>query len=174
MNIARRRGQTFFGRSVPSSTTKVKSKSTTVTPKKDCEISKMEEEPVSSHKKHIKKHNVDEDEIEDSTSDEIMDMEPEKEREQLKMEIAPQTVSKMRPTEDLYLAIRDRYSELLRELYQTEKAANNAKFTDTQKEILRKRIRLWLEYFITTATFRDENVNLFDYMDSFLKGQEFI
>ena len=170
MRAARKRLVAQSHNSVPLNTPVTSVKSSKDLIKKE---RKMEEESISERKKHIKKHTVDDSE-EDSTSDEIMDMESEKEREQLKMELAPQTVSKMRPTEDLYHAIRDRYSELLKEICQTETEATEAKFTESQKQILRKRIRLWLEYFITTATFRDENVNLFDYMDSFLKEQKFI
>ena len=95
-------------------------------------------------------------------------------KQQLRETIAPKSMSKLRPNEDLYVAIKNRYQELLKELTETEYSLADFEFSQEEKEILNNRVKLWLEYFVSSATFRDENVNLFDYMDSFTKSQKFI
>lgn len=76
--------------------------------------------------------------------------------------------------QDLIHAIRERYQELLKELWENQGHLDDFNFSDEEKDILNKRCKLWLEYFISTATFRDENVNLFEYMDSFCDTQKFV
>lgn len=76
--------------------------------------------------------------------------------------------------QDLIHAIRERYQELLKELWENQGHLDDFNFSEDEKDILNKRVKLWLEYFISTATFRDENVNLFEYMDSFCDTQKFI
>ena len=76
--------------------------------------------------------------------------------------------------QDLIHAIRERYQELLKELWENQGHLDDFNFSEEEKDILNKRVKLWLEYFISTATFRDENVNLFEYMDSFCDTQKFI
>ena len=74
----------------------------------------------------------------------------------------------------LYKAIKERYQELLKELWENQGHLEDFNFSDEEKDILNKRVKLWLEYFISTATFKNENVNLFEYMDSFCDTQKFI
>ena len=76
--------------------------------------------------------------------------------------------------QELIHAIRERYQELLKKLWENQGHLDDFNFSDEEKDILNKRVKLWLEYFISTATFRDENVNLFEYMDSFCDTQKFI
>ena len=76
--------------------------------------------------------------------------------------------------QELIHAIRERYQELLKELWENQGHLDDFNFSEEEKDILNKRVKLWLEYFISTATFRDENVNLFEYMDSFCDTQKFI
>lgn len=182
MRSARRRGVGPVRRSVQATQPEPKLIDTPI--KKDRHASKMEEEPISKqskredrdkHEKRLKKHSVDEMESEseeDTTSDEEMDIE--QEHEELKQEVAPQTLSKLRPNEDLYIAIKERYQELIKELWQSQNALEEFNFSEEEKQILRDRVKLWLEYFISTATFRDENVNLFEYMDTFWEKEHFI
>ena len=68
----------------------------------------------------------------------------------------------------------ERYQELIKELWQSQTALEEFGFDEEEKKILNKRVKLWLEYFISTATFREENVNLFKYMDYFCETQKFI
>lgn len=186
MRSARRRGVGPVRRSVQP--TQPVSKPVDTPVKKDRHASKMEEEPLpkqssreererhDKHEKRLKKHSVDEMESDsdedDTTSDIEMDME--QEHEELKQEVAPQTLSKLRPNEDLYIAIKERYQELIKELWQSQNALEEFNFSEEEKQILRDRVKLWLEYFISTATFRDENVNLFEYMDTFWEKEHFI
>lgn len=102
------------------------------------------------------------------------DIPAEEQHEELKDQLAPTTVSKMRPNQELYDAIKERYQELLRELWQSQNTLDEFNFDAEEKKILNDRVKLWLEYFVSTATFREENVNLFDYMDQFCKTQKFI
>lgn len=70
--------------------------------------------------------------------------------------------------------VQKRYQELLKELWKNQGHLDDFNFSDEERNILNERVKLWLEYFISTATFRDENVNLFEYMDSFCDTQKFI
>ena len=94
--------------------------------------------------------------------------------EEAKQHLAPKSVNKLRINEELYGAIKDRYQQLLKELCESSYSLEDFNFSQEEKDILNERVRLWLEYFVSTATFRDENVNLFDYMDTFTKTQKFI
>lgn len=113
-----------------------------------------------------------EDHFEEEESSEDMPME--EQHEDMKEQLASSTVNKMRPNQELYEAIKERYQELLRELWQSQTTLDEFNFDDEEKKILNDRVKLWLEYFVSTATFREENVNLFDYMDKFCKTQKFI
>lgn len=94
--------------------------------------------------------------------------------DEAKKHLAPKSMNKLRINEELYGAIRDRYQQLLKELCESSYSLEDFNFSQDEKNILNERVRLWLEYFVSTATFRDENVNLFDYMDTFTKTQKFI
>ena len=120
----------------------------------------------------------DDDDVEDNDDDSSMETEDDKkmieEHEDLRENLASSTLDKLRPNEDLYLAIKERYQELLKELWKSQNSLEEFNFSNEEKKILNDRVKLWLEYFVSTATFRDENVNLFDYMDSFTETQKFI
>ena len=50
-----------------------------------------------------------------------------------------------------------------------------AQTDDEEKKILNERVELWLEYFVSSATFnREEDVNLFEFMDYFTETQKFV
>ena len=70
--------------------------------------------------------------------------------------------------------IAERYKELLQELTTKDDSIEELGLTEEQKEVINKKAELWLEYFISTATFRDDDINLFDYMIKFCKTQKFI
>lgn len=111
-----------------------------------------------------------EEEYDDSSDD----MPIEDQHEELKEQVAATTTNKMRVTPEFNEAIRERYQELIKELWQSQTALEEFGFDEEEKKILNKRVKLWLEYFISTATFREENVNLFKYMDYFCETQKFI
>ena len=71
-------------------------------------------------------------------------------------------------------AVQKRYQELLKELWKNQGHLDDFNFSDEERNILNERCKLWLEYFISTATFEGENVNLFEYMDSFCSTQKFV
>lgn len=125
-------------------------------------IKRMEEE------KPIIEEHFEED---DDSSDDIP---MEEQHEEMKEQLAESTVSKMRPNQELYEAIKERYQCLLKELWKNQSTLEEFNFSDEEKDILNARVKLWLEYFVSTATFRKENVNLFEYMDSFCDTQKFI
>ena len=102
------------------------------------------------------------------------DMPVEEQHEELKEQVAATSGNKMRATPEFYEAVKERYQELIKELWQSQNTLEEFGFDDEEKKILNKRVKLWLEYFISTATFRDENVNLFNYMDYFCETQKFI
>ena len=99
-----------------------------------------------------------EEEYDDSSEDVPM----EEQHEELKEQLASTTGNKMRPTSEFYEAVKERYQELIKELWQSQNTLEEFGFDEEEKKILNKRVKLWLEYFISTATFRDENVNLFN------------
>lgn len=75
----------------------------------------------------------------------------------------------------LYNAISTRYNELLKELVMNENSLRDFNLSDEEKKILNERVELWLEYFVSSATFnRDEDVNLFEFMDYFTETQKFV
>lgn len=108
---------------------------------------------------------------EDDLSDEESMIE---EHKDLRSQVAGSTVTKMRPNQELYDAIRERYQYLLQELWKNESDVESFKLTGEQRNLLNARVKLWLEYFVSTATFRDENVNLFEYMDTFCNTEKFL
>lgn len=75
----------------------------------------------------------------------------------------------------LYNAISTRYNELLKELVMNENSLKDFNLSDEEKKILNERVELWLEYFVSSATFnREEDVNLFEFMDYFTETQKFV
>ena len=127
-------------------------------------LKRMEEEkPIVEQPPH-------EEEYDDSSDD----MPVEEQHEELKEQVAATSGNKMRATPEFYEAVKERYQELIKELWQSQNTLEEFGFDDEEKKILNKRVKLWLEYFISTATFRDENVNLFNYMDYFCETQKFI
>lgn len=125
-----------------------------------------------------RKDEYEEDDIDEDEEDSSMETEDDKkmveEQEDLRENLASSTLDKLRPNEDLYIAIKERYQELLKELWKSQNSLEEFNFSNEEKKILNDRVKLWLEYFVSTATFRDENVNLFEYMDSFTETQKFI
>lgn len=75
----------------------------------------------------------------------------------------------------MYDIIRERYNNLLKELVMNENTLKDFNFSDEEKKILNERVELWLEYFVSSATFkRGDKVNLFSFMDYFTETQKFI
>ena len=75
----------------------------------------------------------------------------------------------------LYNAISTRYNELLKELVMNENSLKDFNLSDEEKKILNERVDLWLEYFVSSATFnRSDDVNLFEFMDYFTETQKFV
>lgn len=70
--------------------------------------------------------------------------------------------------------IKERYQSLISELWANEKQLKDFEFPDDLRELINKRVALWLEYFITNATFRSDNANLFEYMETFAKTTKFL
>ena len=89
-------------------------------------------------------------------------------------QISEKTNDSMRMTPELSALIIERYNELLKDMALNDDSLDNVKLTDEEKNLINKKVELWLEYFISTATFRDDDVNLFDYLDSFNKTQKFL
>lgn len=123
------------------------------------EVKKMEEEHVSE---------------EEYTSEDEVEVDPETERQELREEVAADSMDELRPNGKLYIAIRERYEELIKDIWQSQGQLEEFGFSDEEKDIINKRVKLWLEYFAVTAAFRDENVNLFEYIDTFTSTQTFI
>ena len=114
-----------------------------------------------------------EEEIE--TDEELLDEVPKsQQKEQMRSQLAPQTKDSMKMSYDLSLIIAERYKELLQELTTNDDSLEELNLTQEQKDLINKKVELWLEYFISTATFRDDDVNLFDYLTSFCKTQKFL
>lgn len=108
---------------------------------------------------------------EDSTTSECVQ---ENQQDKMKRILASNDDQMIKLDEDMYEAIRTRYQELLKELWENQNTLDEFEFTAEEKEILNKRVKLWLEYFVSTATFRNGNINLFEYMDSFTETQKFV
>lgn len=128
------------------------------------EVKKMEEEQVVEEDSY--------DSQEDSVEQE--DESLESQREELRERVAPETLDELRPNGKLYIAIKDRYQELLKELWKSQSKLEEFGFSEDEKKILNDRVKIWLEYFAITSAFRDDNINLFEYIDSFTDTQKFI
>ena len=128
------------------------------------EVRRMEEEDDTSEEE------LDEKSVEQEDEDESL----EDQRQQLRGKYAAETMEELRPNAKLYVAIRDRYQEILKELWKSQNKLDDFGFSNEEKKILNERCKLWLEYFASTAAFRDENVNLFEYIDSFCDTQKFV
>ncbi len=98
----------------------------------------------------------------------------EDERKQLRGKVAADTMEELRPNGKLYIAIKDRYQEVIKELWKSQSKLEEFGFSAEEKKILNDRVKLWLEYFAITSAFRDEDVNLFEYIDSFCETQKYI
>lgn len=125
-----------------------------------------QQQPVVHEEKVIEKKME-----EDSTSSECVQ---ENQQDKMKRILASNDDQMIRLDEDMYEAIRSRYQELLKELWENQNTLDEFEFTKEEKDILNKRVKLWLEYFVSTATFRNGNINLFEYMDSFTDTQKFV
>ena len=128
------------------------------------EVKKMEEEPEVEDDSY--------DSQEDSAEQE--DESLESQREELRERVAPETLDELRPNGKLYIAIKDRYQELLKELWKSQSKLEEFGFSEDEKKILNDRVKIWLEYFAITSAFRDDSVNLFEYIDTFTATQKFI
>lgn len=125
-----------------------------------------QQQPVVHEEKVIEKK-MDED---SASSECVEDIQQDK----MKKILASNDDQMIKLDEDMYEAIRSRYQELLKELWENQNTLDEFNFTKDEKEILNKRVKLWLEYFVSTATFRNGNINLFEYMDSFTETQKFV
>ena len=128
------------------------------------ELKKMEEEP------EVEDNSYDSQEDSVEQEDETL----ESQREELRERVAPETLDELRPNGKLYIAIKDRYQELLKELWKSQSKLDEFGFSEDEKKILNDRVKIWLEYFAITSAFRDDNINLFEYIDSFTDTQKFI
>ena len=71
--------------------------------------------------------------------------------------------------------IRERYSELLKELWENENQLNELQLNTTIKNLLNRRSKLWIEYFISTYTFNNyKNLDIFNYMDNFNNSTNYL
>ena len=141
--------------------------------KKKHEVKRMEEEDDDEEDYEEDVEEREADEMSDDEEEDPVQM-LESERKDLRSKVAPDTLERGRPNGELYVAIKDRYQELLKELWKSQSKLEEFGFNSDEKKILNDRVKIWLEYFAITSAFRDENVNLFEYIDSFCDTQKFI
>ena len=101
------------------------------------EVRRMEEEDDTSEEE------LDEKSVEQEDEDESL----EDQRQQLRGKYAAETMEELRPNAKLYVAIRDRYQEILKELWKSQNKLDDFGFSNEEKKILNERCKLWLEYF---------------------------
>lgn len=128
--------------------------------------SQQQQQPIIHEEKVIEKKME-----EDSTTSECIQ---ENQQDKMKRILSSNDDQMIKLDEDMYEAIRSRYQELLKKLWENQNTLDEFDFTDDEKKILNERVKLWLEYFVSTATFRNGNINLFEYMDSFTETQKFV
>ena len=132
-------------------------------------------QPVREKKQELKKmeeeHAFSEDEY---SNEEVPEVTAEEECREMRKEVASEVDEEFKPDSKLCKAIRARYSELTKELWDSQGKLDEFNFSEEEKNIINNRVKIWLEYFVSTATFRKDNVNLFEYMDSFTETQKFI
>lgn len=160
----------------PQQTKKVITQQPTVT---SVQKQKSVAKPQVSKKQEVKKMEEEEEDFENQSYESEDDSKEEDEtlesqREDLRERVAPETLDELRPNGKLYIAIKDRYQELLKELWKSQSKLDEFGFSEDEKKILNDRVKIWLEYFAITSAFRDDNINLFEYIDSFTDTQKFI
>ena len=128
--------------------------------------SQQQQQPIIHEEKVIEKKME-----EDTTTSECIQ---ENQQDKMKRILSSNDDQMIKLDEDMYEAIRSRYQELLKKLWENQNTLDEFDFTDDEKKILNERVKLWLEYFVSTATFRNGNINLFEYMDSFTETQKFV
>lgn len=75
--------------------------------------------------------------------------------------------------QDISKQFRERYDELIKDLWKNEKEIEQYDLPDDFKAVADTRFRLMLEYFIINACFHSISDNLFEYMESFSKTTKF-
>lgn len=132
---------------------------------------------VNSVKNKIlkKKNEEPEDETGETTENETSTeypMEPSEEAEETGKDLPALDSSKINEMNSM---IRVRYSELLHELWENENMINELEMSPQAKNLLNRRSKLWLEYFISTYTFNNyKNLDIFNYMDSFNNSTNYL
>lgn len=81
--------------------------------------------------------------------------------------------SEVEEEQDISKQFRERYDELIKDLWQNEKEIEQYDLPDDFKAVADARFRLMLEYFIINACFHSISDNLFEYMESFSKTTKF-
>lgn len=142
-------------------------------PKKVVQVAKKAiTKPVTVIKK--KKHRIEEDdkteypELSESVGSDISSDESIEEysEKKIKNDVTNQKVNEM---------IRTRYNELLQELWENENTINEMEIRPELRNLLNRRSRLWLEYFISTYTFNNyQNLDVFNYMDTFNNSTKYL
>lgn len=167
--LRQQKGFKGFGTSVKKTEPVVQQKPVQEEKKKKHEVKRMEEED-ESEEIESNDNSIDEETEEKEEPVQML----EQERKEIRGRVAADTMDELRPNGKLYIAIKDRYQELLKELWKSQSKLEEFGFNSDEKKILNDRVKIWLEYFAITSAFRDENVNLFEYIDSFCDTQKFI
>ena len=134
------------------------------------ELKRMEEEKVEEKEEEVTESS--DEELSEEKEEPMQTME--EERKQMRSKVAADSLDELRPNAELYKAVKDRYQELIKDLWKSQSKLEEFGFSEDEKKILNDRVKLWLEYFAITSAFRDENVNLFEYIDSFCETQKYI
>ena len=140
---------------------------------------KMEEEPkeLDDYETSDSEYENEEDETmqqEEREEQEEIPMDLESEKEELKEKVADKTTTKFREDDEMYQAIKKRYNELVKKLWESQGKLEEFGFSQEERDELNERERLFLEYFVCTAAFREDSVNLFEYIDTFTKNVKFL
>lgn len=129
---------------------------------------KMEEEP-----REIEQYETDESSY-DEPEQEDLQMDTEEERDDLKEKVAENTLKDARIDADLMQTMKKRYNELIKQLWENQGKLDDFGFSPEEKDLLNERESLFLEYFVCNAIFRDDKVNLFEFIDTFMDTVKFV
>ena len=129
---------------------------------------KMEEE-----QREIEQYETD-DSSYDEPEKEDLQMDTEEEREDLKEKVAENTLGDARIDTELMQTMKKRYNELIKQLWENQGKLDDFGFSPEEKDVLNERESLFLEYFVCNAIFRDDKVNLFEFIDTFMDNVKFV
>ena len=110
----------------------------------------------------------------ESTSEDSCIINEQKDQKPSKSHQQKQPILDIQQDQELYENMKEQYNDLIKELWNSQTTLESLELSQNIIDALNKRSELWIKYFVFLALFRDKNVNLFSFTDSFTKTEKFL